>query len=330
MTAFIGRRKFITLLGGAAAAWPLAVRAQRAGTLPTIGFLGSASPSTQASRAAAFVQRLRELGWIENRTVAIEYRWAEGRSERFREIAAEFVRLKVNIIITSGNAAVIAAKQATSDIPIVFASAADPVEGGLVTSLARPGGNVTGLSGQATDYAGKRLELLREIVPSLRRVAIAANTNIVASLLQVHEIGKSARTLGLEAPLVEIRQGEDIAPAIAAIKDRADALFIVADPLMVTNRVRTNTLAQGVGLPTIYNFREFVEAGGLISYGPDFPDLWRRSADYVDKILRGARAVDLPVQQPTKFDLVINLKTAKALGITVPPSLLARADEVIE
>jgi putative ABC transport system substrate-binding protein len=167
-------------------------------------------------------------------------------------------------------------------------------------------------------------------VPSLRRVAIAANTNIVASLLQVHEIGKSARTLGLEAPLVEIRQGEDIAPAIAAIKDRADALFIVADPLMVTNRVRTNTLAQGVGLPTIYNFREFVEAGGLISYGPDFPDLWRRSADYVDKILRGARAVDLPVQQPTKFDLVINLKTAKALGITVPPSLLARADEVIE
>jgi ABC-type uncharacterized transport system substrate-binding protein len=330
MTAFIGRRKFITLLGGAAAAWPLAVRAQRAGTLPTIGLLGPSTAAAQSAWTAAFVQRLRELGWTEDRTVVIEYRWAEGRSERFREIAAEFVRLKVNIIITSGNAAVIAAKQATSDIPIVFASAADPVEGGLVTSLARPGGNVTGLSGQATDYAGKRLELLREVLPSLRRVAIAANTNIVASLLQVHEIRKSARTLALEAPLVEIRQGEDIAPAIAAIKDRADALFIVADPLMVTNRVRTNTLAQGVGLPTIYNFREFVEAGGLISYGPDFPDLWRRSADYVDKILRGARAVDLPVQQPTKFDLVINLKTAKALGITVPPSLLARADEVIE
>jgi ABC-type uncharacterized transport system substrate-binding protein len=211
----VKRRAFITLLGGTAVAWPLAARAQQPAVPPTIGLLGPSSAATQSAWTAAFVQRLRELGWTEERTVVIEYRWAEGRSERFTEIAAEFVRLKVNIIITSGNAAVIAAKQATSDIPIVFASAADPVEGGLVTSLARPGGNVTGLSGQATDYAGKRLELLREVLPSLRRVAIAANTNIVASLLQVHEIRKSARTLGLEAPLVEIRQGGDIAPAIA-------------------------------------------------------------------------------------------------------------------
>jgi putative ABC transport system substrate-binding protein len=322
------RREFITLLG-AAAAWPIAARGQQSAKRPTIGLFGASTEAAQSKWTAAFVQRLRELNWTEDRTVAIEYRWAQGRTERYAEIAAEFVQIKVNVIVTSGNAAVIAAKQATSDIPIVFASAADP-EGGLVASLARPGGNVTGLSGQATDYAAKRLELLREILPDLRRVAIAANTKIVASLLQVREIQKSALTLGLEAALVEIRQGEDIAPAIEAMKHRADALFIVADPLIVTNRVQINTLAQGAGLPTIYNFREFVEAGGLISYGPNFPDLWRRSADYVDKILRGARAGDLPVQQPTKFELVINLKTAKALSLEVPPTLLARADEVIE
>ena len=324
------RREFITLLGGAAAAWPLAARAQQPGKLPTIGFLGAATPAAWGQWVAAFVQRLRELGWIEGRTVAIEYRWAEGRSERYAEIAAEFVRLKVDVIVTQATAAVLAAKQATSVIPIVFAVAADPVGSGLVASLARPGGNVTGLSIQATDLAGKRLELLREVVPGLRRLAIMANVGDPGAVLEMGEVQAAARTLGLEVATFEIRRAEDIAPAFEALKGRAEALYVCADPLVITNRIRINTLALGARLPTMYGFREYVEAGGLMSYGPNFPDLFRRAADYVDKILRGAKPADLPVEQPTKFDLVINLTTAKALGLTVPPTLLARADEVIE
>ena len=285
---------------------------------------------SQSQWVAAFVQRLRELGWIEGRTVAIEYRWAEGRSERFAEIAAEFVRLKVDVIVTAGTAAVVAAKQATSVIPIVFAAAGDPVGTGLVASLARPGGNVTGLSIQATDLAGKRLELLREVVPGLRRLAIMANVGNPAAVLEMGEVQAAARTLGLEVVTLEIRRAEDIAPAFEALKGRADALYVVGDPLVNTNRVRINTLALAARLPTMYGSREYVEAGGLMSYGANFPDLFRRAADYVDKILRGAKPADIPVEQPTKFDLVINLTTAKALGLDVPPTLLARADEVIE
>ena len=317
-------------LGGAAAAWPLAARAQQPGKLPTIGFLGASTPSAESQWIAAFVQRLRELGWIEGRTVAIEYRWAEGRSERFAEIAAEFVRLKVDVIVTSGTPAVLAAKQATSVIPIVFATAGDPVGTGLVASLARPGGNVTGLSIQSTDLAGKRLELLREVVPGLRRLAIMANVGNPVAVLEMGEVQAAARTLGLEVATFEIRRAEDIAPAFEALKGRADALYVCTDPLVNTNRIRINTLALGARLPTMHGFREYVEAGGLMSYGPNFPDLFRRAADYVDKILRGAKPGDIPVEQPTKFDLVINLTTAKALGLTVPPTLLARADEVIE
>ena len=276
------------------------------------------------------MQRLRELGWIEGRTVAIEYRWAEGRSERFAEIAAEFVRLKVDVIVTAGTAAVVAAKQATSVIPIVFAAAGDPVGTGLVASLARPGGNVTGLSNQSADLAGKRLELLREVVPGLRRLAIMANVGNPIGVLEMGEVQAAARTLGLEVVTLEIRRAEDIAPAFEALKGRADALYVVTDPLVNTNRIRINTLALGARLPTMHGIREYVEAGGLMSYGPNFPDLFRRAADYVDKILRGAKPADIPVEQPTKFDLVINLTTAKALGLDVPPTLLARADEVIE
>ena len=224
------RREFITLLGGAAAAWPLAARAQQPGKLPTIGFLGTSTPSARSRWTAAFVQRLRELGWIEGRTVAIEYRWAEGRSERFAEIAAEFVRLKVDVIVTSGTAAVVAAKQATSVIPIVFAVAGDPVGTGLVASLARPGGNVTGLSIQATDLAGKRLELLREVVPGLRRLAIMANVGNPDAVLEMGEVQTTARTLGLEVVTLEIRRAEDIAPAIEALKGRADALYVCRRP----------------------------------------------------------------------------------------------------
>ncbi len=323
------RREFITLLGGAAAVWPLVARAQQATKLPTIGYLGSATLATESQRMAAFVQRLRELGWIEGRTVVIDYRWAEGRTERYAEIAAEFVRLKVDVIVTVGGA-VAAAKQATATIPIVFAGAGDPVGSGMVASLAQPGGNVTGLSVQSVDLAGKRLEILREIFPDVRRLAIIGNVEYAATVLEMGEAQAAARALGLEVARSEIRRAEDIAPAFEALKGAAQALYVCADATINANHARINTLALGARLPTMHGVREYVEAGGLMAYGPNLADLYRRAADYVDKILRGAKPADLPVEQPTKFDLVINLVTAQALGLTVPPTLLARADEVIE
>jgi putative tryptophan/tyrosine transport system substrate-binding protein len=324
------RRQFITLLGGAAVAWPCAARAQQAGKLPTIGFLGSYTAAVQSQWTAALVHRLREIGWIEGRNVAIEYRWAEGRSERFAQIAAEFVRLKVDVIVTNATAPALAAKQATAVIPIVFASASDPVGTGLVASLARPGANVTGLSSQIADLAAKRLELLREVVLGLRRLAIMGNVGSPNVVLEMGEVQAAARTLGLEVATSELRRAEDIAPAFDALKGRADVLYLCADPLVVTNRIRINTLALAARLPTMHVFREFVEAGGLMSYGANITDLFRRAAELVDKILRGAKPSDIPVEQPTKFDLVINLTTAKALGLTIPESFLLRADEVIE
>jgi ABC-type uncharacterized transport system substrate-binding protein len=323
------RREFISLLGGAAAAWPLAARAQQPAKLPTIGFLGASSASAQAEWTAAFVQRLREHGWIEGRNIAIEYRWAEGRNDRFTEFAAEFVRLKVDIILTDGGAT-LAAKKVTSVIPIVFAVAADPLGGGYVDSLSRPGGNVTGSSVQASDTASKRLGLLRELLPGLRRLAILVNPNYPAAMLEMSEVEAAARKLGIEVIRAEIRRAEDIAPAIEGVKGRADALYVCTDSFANSNRVPINTSALAAQLPTIQGFRESARAGGLMSYGANFPELFRRAAEKVDKILRGAQPGDLPVEQPTKFDLVINLKTAKALGIDMPPSLLATADEVIE
>jgi ABC-type uncharacterized transport system substrate-binding protein len=306
----VKRRDFITLIGGAVA-WPLAARAQQATKLPTIGYLGPATPATQGQWAAAFVQRLRELGWIEGRTVVIDYRWAEGRTERYAEIASEFVRLKVDVIVTVGGA-VAAAKQATATIPLVFAAAGDPVGSGLVASLARPGGNVTGLSVQSTDLAGKRLEILREIFPDVRRLAIIGNVEYAATVLEMDEAQAAARTLGFVIVRSEIRRAEDIAPAFEALKGAAQALYVCPDATINANHARINTLALGARLPTMHGLREIVEAGGLMSYGPNFPDLYRRAADYVDKILRGAKPADLPVEQPTKFDLVINLVTASA------------------
>jgi putative ABC transport system substrate-binding protein len=323
------RRKFITLLSGAVAAWPLAPRAQQAGKLPTIGFLGATTPSAAGLWLAAFVQRLRELGWMEGRNVAIEIRWGEGRPERFAEIAAELVRRKVDIILTSG-AGVLAAKQATSIIPIVFATANDPIGSGFVASLARPGGNITGLSLQNTDSASKRLELLREVVVGLRRLAILTNVSYGAAVAELREAHATARASGLEVITLEIQRSEDVAPAFEALNDPIGALYVCSDPLTLTNRIRINTLALSARLPTIYGNREFVEAGGLMSYGPNFLDLYRRSASYVDKILRGTKPADIPVEQPTKFDFIVNLLTAKALRLTIPPTLLARADEVIE
>jgi len=322
------RREFITLVGGAAVAWPLAARAQQ--KLPTIGFLGANSPAVQRQWTTAFVQRLHELGWTEGHNLAIEYRWAEGRFDRSPAIIAEFVRLKVDVIVTHATANVVAAKQATSAIPIIFTSVADPVGNNLVASLARPDGNVTGLSAQIADVAGKRLELLREIIPGLRRLALMANVGVANAIMEMGEVQAAARTIGLDVATFEIRQTRDIEPAIEAFKNRAEALYVQGDPLFTSNRLRINTLALGARLPTMHGTREQVDAGGLISYGTNLTDLFRRAGDYVDKILRGAKPAGLPVEQPTKFDLVINLITAKALGLEIPPTLLARADEVIE
>ena len=325
----IGRRDFVTLLGGAAAAWPLAARAQQPGKVPTIGFLG-ANPLIESERVAAFVQRLRELGWIEGRTVSIEYRWAEGRSEGYAENAAELVRLKVDVIVTSTTPPSLAAKRATAVIPIVFAAANDPIGTGLVASLARPGGNVTGLANQMSDTSGKKLEFLREVVPGLRRLAIMVNAGNPGSMLDMSEAQATARRLGLGVTTSEIRRAEDIVPAFEALRDRADALYLCPDALLNTNRIRINILAVGARLPTMHGHREYVEAGGLMSYGPNLANQFPRAADFVDKILRGAKPADIPVEQPTNFQFIVNLTTAKALRLDVPATLLARADEVIE
>jgi ABC-type uncharacterized transport system substrate-binding protein len=321
------RRDFITLLGGAVA-WPMAARAQQGGKLPTIGYLG-ADASAFSPWTAAFVAHLRELGWIENRNIAIEYRWSQGRTERYAEIAAEFVRLKVDVIVTVGSA-VPTVVQVTTAIPIVFAVAIDPVGNGLVASLSKPGGNVTGLSLQAAHLAGKRIELLREVVPQLRRLAIIFNVGNAQPVLEMRETEAAARTLGIEVVPLEIRRVADFSPAFQALRGNADAIYVAIDQLMVANLMRILTLALGARLPTIFSTRDFVRGGGFMSYGPSYTERFGRAADYVDKILRGAKPGDIPVEQPTKFELVVNLITAQALGLEVPPTLLAVADEVIE
>ena len=324
------RRKIITLVGGAVVPWPLGARAQQAGKLPTVGFLASGTPSSHRRWVATFVERLSELGWIEGRTVAIELRWAEGRNERAAEIAGDFVRLKVDVVVTTGSPTTLAAKQATAVIPIVFLGVSDPVAVNLVASLARPGGNITGLSIQTTDLAGKRVELLREVVPGLRRLAILVNVGNPSAVKEMGEMQIAASTLGLAVITLEIRRAEDIAPAFEALKGRADGLYVINDLLTIANRIAINTWALRAQVPTTHAFREDAEAGGLMSYGPSLPDQYRRAAEYVHKILRGTKPGDIPVEQPTKFDIIINLITAKTLGLTVPPTLLARADEVIE
>jgi putative ABC transport system substrate-binding protein len=323
----MNRRAFIRLLGGAAA-WPLSVRAQPR-TVPVIGFLGAATPSTWAPWVEAFEQRLRELGWTEGRTVAIEYRWAEGRPERYAEIAAEFVQRKVTAIVTVASA-VRALKEATTEIPIVFALGSDPLGAGLVASLSRPGGNVTGLSNQQSDLAGKRIELLREVFPNLRRLAVIANADHQESVLEMEEVVAAARGFGVEIAKLEIRRAQDIAPAFERLNRQAGALYVVVSALTAANRARIMTFALSARLPTILSNREYAEAGALLSYGPHYPHLWRRAAEYIDRILRGGKPAEMPVEQPTKFELVINLTTARALEINLPAPLLARADEVIE
>jgi putative ABC transport system substrate-binding protein len=326
------RRDFMTLIAGAAATPILTLheaRAQQPGKLPTIGILGSASAGW-SKLVAALLQRLRELGYVENRTIAIEYRWTEGRNERYGEIAAELVRQKVDVIVALGTPAIVAAKKATSVIPIVFPLASDPVGDGLVASLARPGGNITGLSNEQRDLGGKRLEMLREIVPDLTRVGVLANPRNPTAMLNVDEVQAAAPKLGVELIKLELGRAEDIAPAIDGLKGRAQALYVVGDPFVLDNQIQINTLALVARLPTMHNARGYVETGGLLSYGPSFSDLFRRAGDYVDKILKGTKPADIPVETPTKLELVVNLKTAKALGLTIPDSFLFRADEVIE
>jgi putative tryptophan/tyrosine transport system substrate-binding protein len=324
------RREFITLLGGAVAGWPLSTRAQQSAKPPIIGCLSPNSASTQSQWTAAFVRRLHELGWIEGNTVEIEYRWAEGHAERLSEFAAELVRLKVRVIVTTGTQPTIAAKRATSVIPIVFAASGDPVGFGLVASLARPGGNVTGLSIQSVDADGKRVELLRDIVPNLHRLAVLANESNPMNRRHAEEVQAAAHALGVEVAPLDVRRADDIAPAFAALDGRADALYVSGDPLFLSNKLTISALALKARLPDMHRLREEVVAGGLLSYGARFPDLYRRAAELVDKVLRGTKPADIPVEQPTKFDLVINLKTAKALGLTISDKMLALADELIE
>ena len=324
------RREFIKAAGVSILGFPLAAQAQQPAKLPVIGFLGANTPAAQRRSTEALIQRLGELGWNEGRNIAIEYRWAEGSSERSPKLMAEFVELPVDVIVTHAPLNVIAAKRATSTIPIVFAAVGDPVGIGVVASLSRPGGNVTGLSLQSADLAGKRLEILREIIPGLRRVVVLTNADSPNAALEIREIESAAQTLGLDVAFEKIRRAEDIASALAVPKAGTEALYVQTDPIFNTHRSRITTLALDARVPTISGTREYVEAGSLISYGANLTDLFRRAGDIVDKILRGAKPSDLPVQQPTKFDLILNLKTARTLGLDLPTSLIARAEEVLE
>ena len=319
------RREFIRLVGGAAA-WPLAALAQQP-AMPVIGFLRSGQPPK--SWVEAFQQGLRERGYVDGQNIVVEFRFTDGSVDQLRQLAEELVRLKVNVILASAGPAAQAAKKATTSVPIVFVGVNNPVEIGLVPSLGRPGGNITGVANNPADLSGKRLELLRELVPKLRRVAVlwdGANPN---HPLQLEWAEAAARTLGLQLEPMPVRGLNDFDSAFEAVRS-ADGLLYVDSPLFVTHRARLAGLAVTSRLPTIHGIREMVEAGGLMSYGAHFPDLYRRAVTYVDKILIGAKPADLAVEQPTKFELVINLKTAKALSLTVPPALLARADEVLE
>jgi putative ABC transport system substrate-binding protein len=323
------RREFIARLGGAAAAWPLAARSQQAKPR-IIGFMGASAGAALDSWVAAFVQRLRALGWVEGRNVAIEYRWAEGRFDRLAGFAAEFVRQEVDIIVAEATVAVVAAQAATAQIPIVFPVCSDPVGNKLVDSLARPGRNATGLSIQTTDLESKRVEFIRAIVPGLTRLAVIANVHTLTYALEDPELRAAARALGIEVSVLEYNTAEEIAAAFERLGDRTQALYIAPDPIAMIARRDANALALARRLPTIFAYRDHVEAGGLMSYGPNVAANFRRAAEFVDKILRGAKPGDIPVEQPTKYELVINLKTARALGLEVPPTLLALADEVIE
>jgi len=322
------RRDFIRIACGFVGGWPLAAYAQQPEKQRLIGILGS-DATVWRPWTAAFIAHLREFGWAEGDTIAIEHRWATGRSDRVSEIAAEFERRKADVIVTYGSAVPVL-RQTITNIPIVFAVAFDPVRGGLVQSLAHPAGNVTGVSIQQPDLVGKRLELLRQAIPKLRRLAILADAGYAEPMLEADRVKSMAQAFGLEAARVGVWRAEDIAPAFETLRNKADALYVVSDALIAANRARIVTLALDGRLPTIMSYDDYVEAGGLMSYGPDYADLFRRAATMVDKILRGVNPGDIPVEQPTKFEFAINVKTAAALGLTIPQTLLATVDEVIK
>ena len=325
------RRDFIALLGGAAAGWPLAARAQQRRQVSRVGLLETTSRELNAANISAFQKGLRELGYVEAQNLLLEYRSADGRTERFPGFAAELVDLKVDVIVTRGTPAALAAKKATQTIPIVMAANGDPLGSGLIAGLAHPGGNVTGLSALVLDLYPKRVELLRDMVPGLTRIAGLFNPDSIIGLREWDEVNKSARSLGISPYLIEVRNRDALAPAFdAASALRVEALMVGLETVTESSRELVVQLAAAHRIPAMYSDRDFVDAGGLLAYGVSYPDLYYRAAAYVDKILKGAKASDLPVQQPTKFELVINLKTAKALGLTLPPTLLVAADEVIE
>jgi putative ABC transport system substrate-binding protein len=325
------RRDFITLLGGAAA-WPFAARAQQVGQKYTIGLFSAGIRLPENAPAwIAFLSAMRELGWIEGKNVVFEGRYADNRLERLPALAEELVRLNVDVIVAIGTLAPLAAKRATSTIPIVMAAAGDPLGSGLVASLAQPGGNVTGMSLMAPDLGGKRLELLKELLPRFARVAVLWNAANPYSANVFKETQVAGRVLGVQVQSLEVRNPEDLDGAFeAARQQHPDALVSVEDPFTATYRKRITDFAIAARLPSLYGLREDANAGGLVSYGANLAELYRRAAGYVDKILKGAKPADLPVQQPTTFELVVNLKTARLLGLEIPPTLLARADEVIE
>jgi putative ABC transport system substrate-binding protein len=325
------RREFITLLGGAAAAWPLAVRAQPS-KVSRIGFLGTSSLSLERPLVDAFVQKLRELGHVEGATIAIEYRWAEGQDDRLPELAAELVRIKPDVIVTTGTPGTLAAKRATTTIPIVFASSGNPLNTGLVASLARPGGNVTGFTISGPELEGKRLQILKDAVPALSRVAVLWNSANPGNsdFYQLVRAAAAALRLTLR-PVVEVRRIDDFNDAFSTIAvAKPDAMIVLADRFLLAHRTDIVNFASTSRLPTIYAYREYVDAGGLMSYAPNDLEQFRRAAVYVDNILKGAKPADLPVQEPTKFELIINLKTARSLNLEIPRDLLLVADEVIE
>jgi len=323
------RREFITLLGGVAVTWPLAANAQS--KTPRIGFMGNSTAALEANLVDAFREGLREHGYEEGRNIVIEYRWADGKYERFPALVAELIAGNVEVIVTAGTPAALAMKKATTTVPLVMVAVGDPVGTGLVPSLARPGANLTGLSSVAPDLEGKRLQLLREVVPALSHVAMFINSLNPFHVSSMRQARAAAQTMGIKLQLHDIRKSEDLDDAFAAIrKERPDAVLILADRVFLHNRERMIDFTKEQRLPNVNAYKELVEVGGLMSYGPSYEDMHKRAAIYVDKILKGAKPADLPIEQPSKFTFIVNLKAAKALGVTVPSQLLGLADELID